>query len=254
MSKLLKCFDVKVDNLYFLKDIDCFEKTEDQKIPSSNSSHHDENQIIESDYKYGSTLYANKIIEDAKKEAQNIRLLTIADMKNELEIAQNNGYLKGLQLGKEEALAENQKVLSELKSLLNTLDIQKNIILTRYEDQIKDLAISIAKKIINIELEADDSAFINIYKSSVKDFNNVEWLKISVSEYEIEFATTNADLLMSMVKGAKYIDIIKLDGAPRGTCIVETSQGIVNSSIEIQLNRIVEAFSNIEIVTQKSAE
>ena len=92
----------------------------------------------------------------------------------------------------------------------------------------------------------NDSAFINIYNNSIKDISNQEWLKISVSGHESIFASKNADLLVSMVKGAKYIDIIRLDDAPLGTCIIETQQGVINSSVDIQLSKINDAFSKLE--------
>ena len=42
-----------------------------------------------------------------------------------------------------------------------------------------------------------------------------------------------------MVKGAKYIDVVELSNRPKGTCVVETSSGIMDSSVETQLRESV---------------
>lgn len=244
LSKVLKHFDVRVgSSFYIAAETPVFDEDfinfKDERI-------FDRAKAFEQAKSFDQARTdAFEIIAEAEKTAQGIKLSMINKMKTELETAQKNGYEMGFNLGKEEALAQNQETLRELKNLLDTLDMQKTAIINDYGTQIRDLAISIAAKLINKEFDDNNEAFINIYKNAVKDFNNQEWIRITVSDYESEFVTANADLLTSMVKGAKYLDIVKLGGAPRGTCIVETAQGIIDASLEVQIERIREVFAEV---------
>lgn len=189
---------------------------------------------------------AKNIIEKANKEAQKILEQAKITAEEELQNAKNCGYEAGLKLGREKISQENQDVMSEIVSLLRTIKEQKDEILKTHEMKIKDLAINIARKIIRTELDTRSSTFLNIYKNAVQDLRHQEWIKVTVSGYEVEFATSNSKMLLSMVKGAKHIEIETLEEAPRGTCIIETTQGIIDASIETQLKTLQEAFVEAE--------
>jgi flagellar assembly protein FliH len=255
LSNLYKNFDVKVDESFYLQ-----EPSHHEEIISMNSDNHTSSDNLTANPYEGYMSHkksvlieqakadAEKIMIDAKRECQNMRSSALEKIKMEYETAKKKGCEDGLHQGKEEALTQNSEALGELMNLIKTIDAQKGSVINHYEDEIKDLAINIVHKLIDVELEKDDTAFINIYKNVIKDFNNQEWIKIFVSDFQFELATANADLLKSMVKGAKYIEIVKQSGAPSGTCIVETTQGIVNASIDIQMNKIRDALVKAEII------
>jgi flagellar biosynthesis/type III secretory pathway protein FliH len=49
-----------------------------------------------------------------------------------------------------------------------------------------------------------------------------------------------------MIQGAKHIEIVGLPQAPAGTCILETPTGIVDASLDTQMDKIKEAFAGVE--------
>ena len=178
---------------------------------------------------------AKKILESAKTKAETERMS-----------AQDLGYEAGLKLGREKACQENMDVMNEILEFLRFIEKQKDSILKAHEEEIRDLAINIARKIIRTELDTKSSTFLDIYKNAVQEIRDQEWIKVSVSGCEAEFATSNSDLLLSYVKGTKHIEIETLDAASRGTCIVETPQGIIDASVETQLKKLRKAFIDVE--------
>jgi flagellar assembly protein FliH len=229
LSKLVKNSLVEIDDIYYLK----------RSEKNENKISYGQVEIIDQ-----AKADADRILMEAKEAAQNITMEAIDKANAELEQARKQGFDIGFNSGKQEATEQNEEVLNELRSLFNEFDLQKDQILEDYKSSIKKLAMSIAKKIVNKELENDDEIFLNLYKNAVKDFKNQEWVRVSVSGHQADFATTNAELLKTVIRGTKYLDIIVLDDAPNGTCIVETDQGIVNTSTVIQFEKIEDAFNN----------
>lgn len=190
---------------------------------------------------------AIKLISAAREEAQAIKKAAEILVKQEIEQAVKESYEKGFALGKEEARVEIEELLSEAVGFLGALKEQKDQLISENEDLIKNIALAVAKKIISTELQTNDTAFISLYRNALQDFISDEWVKITVSDSEYEFATEHSNLLLSMVKGAKYIEIKKMPAAPEGTCIVETSSGIADASVNTQLSLIAAAFAKAEL-------
>ena len=195
-------------------------------------------------------LKAYKLIENAAEYSN--KIIRNADQKayEELATAQKIGYEEGFKAGKEENEKKMASLISEFKNLIATIEEEKNAILERNETELKDLALNIAKKVVDKELESNQESFLSIYNNAVKHYNGQERLKVIVSEYEAEFMTSNADILLKMTRGAKDIEIQVLENAPQGTCIVETPLSIVDASVETQFNRLKDSMVDIE----KSAE
>lgn len=189
---------------------------------------------------------AFKIVEEAERFYKIMVRNAEEKAKSNLNEAKEIGYAEGFQKGKEEADILMREKLSELSELISVIERQKEEILQKYEESLKDLALSVAKRVIETELQSGDEAFLSLYKNAVQEIGKQEWIKLTVSENEEKFATSNSELLRSMVKGAKSIKIITLEDASIGTCIVETPQGIIDSSAETQLELINEAFSKEE--------
>lgn len=190
---------------------------------------------------------ARRIIKNANDFAANIVAKAEGKIKAEREKARADGYAQGLAQGKKEAQTECTKALGELSALVKSLETEKNAILAEQEHKLKELSFSIAEKIIASEMEVNNELFISLFKNAVKDVGGSQWIKVMVSEYEVDFATAYADLLLSMVKDAKEIKIIALDNAPRGTLLVETRHSIIDAGVDTQMRRLRRAFDSAEM-------
>ena len=190
---------------------------------------------------------AREIVEKADQVSKRLMDNAAQKAKIERKNAQELGYAEGLKKGREEALAMTKTAISELQLLLQSIEKEKEAVLKKHEDDLQELALGIARKVIDSELQKDDKAFLSIYKNAVQELSGQEWVKVSVSEFDKEFATSNSELLKSMVRGAKSIKVIVLEGAPRGTCVVETPQSIADAGVETQIARIKEAFMTLSV-------
>ncbi len=186
---------------------------------------------------------ARSLIAVAQNVSREIRAFATGKAHAEVQKATESGYEAGYRCGMEEVAQQQKAALDELENLMKRLESQKSALLLENEEQIKELALGIAKKVIDEKLSANDKTFLNIFNKAVKNFSAQEWVKVTVSDHDVQFATSNSQLLMSMVKGARDIEIVILEGAPKGTCIVETAEGIADASVYTQINNLKKAFT-----------
>jgi len=191
---------------------------------------------------------AERLVADARAKAEGILAAARKQAEALMEQAKAQGYRDGQKGGLESAHIEMGEAVTEISALLHSLEEQKAGMLKNYEGKIRDLAIHIAKKVIQSEMDRNSEVFLSIYKSAVQELHDQEWIRLSVSDLQVQFATENADTLMSLAKGAKHIEIVSLPEAPAGTCIVETPRGIVDASLDTQMDKIKEAFAGVEVL------
>lgn len=258
LTKLFKSFDVELNNQYYLYDFanesaDTIQHAHKVNLIANPLLTESEEPVAvaEPSYKEKDLMEqanddAQKIILNAQYFSQKIKEFTIKKAKDECDKAEKEGYKKGYEAGKQAALFEARQQLQELTQLMNSIERQKQQIFAEYEEQVKKLALGIADKVIHQKVEADDSVFLDIYKAAVENLKAEGWVKVLISGAETEFATQNAQLLQSLVKGANHIEIVTLPDAPKGTCVVETAAGIVDAGVETQISRLQNVFGEAE--------
>lgn len=188
---------------------------------------------------------ATKIIENAKIEAEQIKRNALEEANAAIAASKETGYKLGYKVGYKEAtqaaLNEYSVALNEIKAVINRIDEEKDRIFEESKKDVIDLSFKIAEKIINQKLAEDKESFLKIYENAVKDLSSQKWVKLSLSKQSVDIVTKNIDYLVEMVSGAERLEIKVLDDAPEGECIVETSEKIVDASVQTQLNTLREA-------------
>ncbi|NLK63813.1 MAG: hypothetical protein GX289_01835 [Tissierellia bacterium] len=197
---------------------------------------------------------ARKIIETAKNDAR----AQIAECKKKayedgynsgLEIGKKRGYKEGYDEGQakisEILLEQNKKATREIAEMIEKIEFEKSKIISKYEEELANLSIEIAEKVIRNEIETKDNLVSAIIKDVIKDYRNVEWIKIYISSKD-DAAAIQADkeLADELKKIAQDIKIEVLDELEKGSAIVESADGIVEASIDTQLKNLKEMVLN----------
>lgn len=195
---------------------------------------------------------AEAIIENAKKEAE--KLIADGESKREaiFAAAEEQGYKSGIEKAYKDAERENEAALGEIKAIIGKLDAYKEKYIADRKRDIIELSFRIAEKVINQKLASDKEIFLKIYEKAVQDLVAQKWLKITVSKADADVATSSSDLLLTMVSGAERLEIKVLDDVPQGTCIVETTEKIIDASVRTQLNALREAVCKVQAASEDS--
>lgn len=189
---------------------------------------------------------AYKIIVAAREQASSILAAAEQQAEEKLMVAQKKGYETGLEQGRQQALQQAEAVLQEIQQLLSDIQQHREQLLKENTETIKALVLEVAKKVILTELDNNSDALLRMIHNAVQECTRKDWVKVYVSDQQYELVMARSDQLHSMIKGASFIEIVPVSGAPKGTCVVETPSGIADASVNLQLDNIREAFARAE--------
>ena len=154
---------------------------------------------------------------------------------------EKEGYVKGYNKGIKTAEKENEVELEHIRALICKLDDDAERFFEQAKHSAAELSMSIAEKVVCQRMSSDKSIFLKLYENAIKDLTAQRWIKLTVGKHEFDIATANSEYLVELVSGAERVEIVMLEDAPIGTCIVETSEKIVDASVPTQLQVLKDA-------------
>lgn len=185
---------------------------------------------------------SENLIAEAKKEAEQIILLC-QNQSEQLRIEEKKrGYQEGYQEGYSEGRKNAKDMIDEAIQIKDYLDNRKIQILNEIEHDVVRLVLGISKKVIGDELIQNKDGIFSIIKQALKKCNYKKNIIIRVCDNDFEYVDKNIDLLKSTVEGLSEVQIIKDESLKKGSCIVESSGGEINSSIEAQMKELEKMF------------
>ncbi len=186
---------------------------------------------------------AERILENARQEAAEIRALAIIENKRMAEEAGSNAYLEGFDKGFKEAqvefAAQHNPRIKELENLLENISGYREEMLSQNERQLIELTVTVCEKILGRELAADPRAIVTMLYRVLDENRGEQNMRITVSPElmpaEAKVATEVRKLISQTAPGA----LLTVDEeADPGTLVVETAKGITDLSVGTQLKNI----------------
>ncbi len=258
MSKRIKSSNVQLGESFIVDN--SFNLSEDENIIGGNELDKEELylDLKEKEFKkrvdkmlLDAQQEAFSIIEEAKNSASQI--LEQAQQKakqqeEELEILKNNtleksrqeginfGYQEGYQKASEEVFS---KVMNVEAIANSSFKIKKEIILSA-EQEILQLSIVIAEKILKQQLKIKPEMIIEIIKAALNELKDKEEIKIIINPALKDQLYNFSDELKNTVKGIKTIKIIEDKTIRADSAIVESPESRVDARLETQIAKVTE--------------
>jgi len=171
---------------------------------------------------------ARRIIDEARSQADEI----ISQARIKAESMAQSAYQEGKQHAEKEKdriVEKANAVLGQAHDMLEETVREREALVARYEDEILDLAVHIARKIIAENIEWDKAALTRIFKKAV------DKIKVENEEIRVRLSLFNLDAIIPDDLGVEVVPDRTLE---RDECIVETENGEVNISISSQIAQI----------------
>ncbi|MBN2654438.1 MAG: hypothetical protein JXR79_04920 [Nitrospirae bacterium] len=166
----------------------------------------------------------------------------LQDPHARIKALENEGYEKGYQTGldaaKNDAEQSLQKRLSELDSIISELSKYKSRKIKEVSEQIISLALDIAKKVIQKEIESDKDIVLFVALNAMKKVSEREeniTLKVSPIDYEVIISASST---LKDASGVKDIVIEPDDSISPGGCYIITERGEIDARIEEQIKEV----------------
>jgi flagellar biosynthesis/type III secretory pathway protein FliH len=127
----------------------------------------------------------------------------------------------------------------KLKSIVDTLARLQSEQFARHKEDIANLAVEIARKILAYKVEHGDYEIQEIIKQALDDAPVAEdiVIRLNPQDYaQLEHLMKSPEI--NIAKGATFVSDVKIEPAQ---CVLETPKGIIESFIDQHLDKISEA-------------
>ncbi len=181
---------------------------------------------------------ADNIIARAKAEAAQIVSDAEAERDRLRNEAETSGYDKGHQEGYEKGVAEVERLIDRMHTILEQVMKRREEILADTESQIVELVILMARKVIKILSENQKNVVMANTLAALKKVKSRGNVVLRVNLEEVRLTTSHIDEFIQHVENVKGITVIEDSAVERGGCIVETDFGAIDARISSQLQEL----------------
>jgi len=176
------------------------------------------------------------------------------DFRRELEtqtsIAFEDGREKGRSEGKLLRNDELKEELAVMSHVVTELDHQKKEWLLHCENEVLQLGLSIARKILQVEPKINQEILLKVIKAALMRVIDKNGLEIHIHPDDETQAKVILPELLAQMRDLPRVEIKMDEHVGRGGCLIETRSGFVDARLETQLEKISE---KIFMVTEKKS-
>jgi len=184
---------------------------------------------------------AQQVIASAEEEADRIKNLA----RQEAELIKKHSWEEGYREGQEKAFQEiedlRSKTLLECHQMVEEARKTKESIIRSAEEDIVNLALAIARKIIDKEVRENSDIIINLIRSTLAMVGNAGNSKILVNSHDFETVAENRFSLASPGQAIEHLEVQLDNRITPGGFIIESDVGIVDAQLETRISKVAEA-------------
>lgn len=221
----------------------------DAKIPESPIQEVSENQ---SEQQVSTQEMQEQIIRNAKQEAQRVseELLKQAHSQRDAILKQagedaaqirENAYQEGLEKGRLEKQEAIQQAIDNTNRTIQQIKLENIQFMHLYEEELKNLAVDIASRILAKQIKSDDQELGELVKQAVNSVKDADWITVEISE---RMPGLLSYLQSELKKNQTDVEIAAKD-LPEDACILKTSDGNIDASVSTQLRNVREYFNQV---------
>lgn len=179
---------------------------------------------------------AQSIVEEAKQQAEQI----LSEARQQAETLRHEAVKQGIESGHAKAKEALSKIQREIYAKFNDftkeLNLKYETLFETIEKEVAKLSVNIAEKIILLELDRNDQCFKNIVANAVSKLKNDENAAVRISREDYDRFSGEINSLLSQYE--VDIALIRDENLQSGSCIVETSKGLIDASVNTQIKAV----------------
>ena len=194
---------------------------------------------------------ADEILADARRQADSLleecRKRGEEEAQKAREEAHDEGYRQGYAEGLRKAEVEAEAKLTEqreqqtqqVQAFLEQASLAKDEMLQQTQQELLDLSVAIAEKVIHVSLKSSRSVIARMIQVATEKLKRREWVHIYVGGCAAKDLSQITPELVSALSGlSEHIKIIPMPEDESGTCVIEMPDSIIDASVSAQLQNI----------------
>ncbi|MEW9124916.1 MAG: FliH/SctL family protein [Thermotaleaceae bacterium] len=246
MSRILKSSYVKLGERIEIQ-VEQREPLEEEKIQREDS-----NELEMPTYE---EIYEQKI-QEIEREIQKKKDSAVAEAEeiingayeNAKKIHQNakqDGYKEGLDEGYADGKKEADALIREALAIKEEIIESKKRKIGMLENDIIRLVIDTTEKILNTKIQEDYEIIMGLIKLGLEKCTYTDSLIIRVSPEDYEYVLSVKEKILCLAENINDIHVKQDAALKKGSCIIDTLSGSIDSSIETQFSQIKELFMEL---------
>lgn len=195
---------------------------------------------------------AEKIIAEANEKARQIEADSRAAFEAERREAEEQGRAAGRESGFGEGKSEVERLIKRTQTVLERAQDKRAEILDETEQEIISLVLLIARKVIKVISENQKNVIISNVVQALRKVKGRGNIIIRVNISDLKLSTEHTKDFISLVEGAKSIQIVEDSSVDEGGCIIETDFGEIDARIASQLAELESKILEISPIKSKA--
>jgi flagellar assembly protein FliH len=187
---------------------------------------------------------AARIVQEAKTKAAEIEKEIRQTLETERKDAQDKGREDGYEKGYAQGKAEVDRLIERTQVVLERAQDKRAEILSESEQEIVNLVLLIARKVVKILSENQRNVVISNVVQALRKVKSRGEVIIKVNMNDLKITTEHKQEFINMLEGVKTIHVVEDNCVDSGGCIIETDFGEIDARIFSQLaeleNKILE--------------
>lgn len=189
---------------------------------------------------------ARQIVDEARRRTE---ALTKAHKDRGYEEGLEEGRRAGMELIRKEAMDEVRTemrtridaLLAALESGLMAYEQSKRTLLARAETGLIDLANAIARRVCKLQVGDHAETTLANARHLIDLVRHHHDITLLVNPAEFELVRTATEEFIQRIEHCEHVSVVSDESVPRGSCLMRTREGMIDATIETQLQRIAES-------------
>lgn len=181
---------------------------------------------------------AERIIGDAKKEAEDLKRRAHEEGFSEgLREGHERGREQGFAEGRAEALKDLQETMDRWMTMGDSLTEAWRTRFQGLDSEIKDLAVAIAEKLVQMHLEVKPEAVVEVVRESLRHAAEAEQVTVVVCAKDVGMVRAAKEELTSVLRGSGRFEVAEDPKVEPGSCIIETKTQVIDATRKTRTER-----------------
>ena len=195
---------------------------------------------------------AEMLIEQAQNDAQKIVLKTQNEAEEIKDKAFQSGYEAGLQVAEKEINEAIERMLQVLTNAIRELASLKDEIVANAEDDLINLTMVIARKLVCCELKQHPEFIIDVIKEAIKTAKIGNEITILINPEDRIILEQHANELLDFLRSVTFNQTAKImieddPALTHGGCVITTDTNILDMTYESRLESVMEAITSEQL-------
>lgn len=156
--------------------------------------------------------------------------------------AYEQGFAKGEQDGRLAARQQTAPLLTALETTLAELDGVRQKIRRHLEQEVVELALHVARKVVRHELTVSKDTIVCVVQEAMTQLDDPGKISIRLNPDDLKKIRAAGETLSSVMDHLDTIHFEEDTGIDCGGCYIQTEYGEIDARIEEQLRTVEEAF------------